>query len=279
MRHSFLFKILVLLIISVCVCPDSLAQIQQPRQKPDQIGGSGHQGPIKPPESSKGNKSKKRTSNKSMRGKKGKESDSKTGRDKPSEGVFVYYADVVKLNGWLVGVGEPLTRDQARQLDTYFKFSQQNAAGHWCFLEAFKKQGYINCDHVIHPYMYLYYGDGDWLDKLDSICKWEFVADSSGVTVAEERWLLADSSAVLNFHPIQISDREILGLYTDKSGDPICTYDDEVYEVTDIVRFVHVIRDEYGFDVTIDEFDADSILEKYKEPANELLKRFKSHDP
>ena len=287
MRHSFLFKILVLLIISVCVCPDSFSQIKMSeRNKPDQIGGTGHQTTPKPTPQAKPKPKQERKHARKPRGRKKsddkqKQRDSKPqiGSDKSSDGMFVYYADVVKLNGWLVGVGEPLTQEQARQLDSYFKLSRKNAAGNWCFVEAFDKRGNANDEHAIKPYFDDLVLDFWLLDDYESVSKWEFVADSLGGAVVEERWLLADSSAVLNFHPIQIDDREIIGLYTDQYGRPICAFDDEDYEMTDVVRFIHIFRDEYGFDVTIDEFGADSIPEKYQEAASYLLKKFDSHDP
>lgn len=286
MRHSTLFKFIVLLIICVCTCPGSHAQIMHERQKPDQIGGKGHTKPqqtTKPRQKqrssqSRGKKLRQKSSDKNGHKPKGRDSKPRIGGVKPSDGRFAYYANVVKLNGWLVGVGEPLTVEQVRAGESpYFKLSQMNAAGNWCFVEAFDYCGNASEYHGIEPYIYDF-DSPDLFDAFESVSKWEFIADPSGVVV-EERWLLADSSAVLSFHQIQIGDREILGLYTDKHGVPICTYDEEVDKMTDIVCLVHIIRDEYGFDVTIEEFGADSIPEKYKEAASRLLKKFDKKDP
>lgn len=286
MRHSILFRFIVLLIICVCACPDSQAQITNERQKPDQIGGKGHTKPQqttkpRPKPTPRQRPSKPRGKKSSDKDKpKWRDSKPRIGSDRTSDGMFVYYADVVKLNGWLVGVGEPLTVEQVRAGDSpYFKLSQMNAAGNWCLVESFDEHGHANDDHAIKPFFDAPVGDAEWIDDFEFVSKWEFIADSSGVAVVEERWLLADSSTVLSFHPIQIGEREILGLYTDKHGVPIYTYDEEVDDMTDIVCLVHIFRDEYGFDLTFDFFGADSIPEKYTEAASRLMKKFDKKDP
>lgn len=302
MKYSLLLKLLALLIISLGVCPDAYSQ--ERRQKNEQFGSFGS-GTITQSSSSKNKGQSHSASSKSSSSvdknagtsqapnqsepsrprnrpetkEDNNESRQITGEDKASKGT-AYYASVVKKNGWLVGVGKPLTQDQVRHLNCYFKLSQKNAAGNWRFVEAFDGYGDANSSHSIIPYLinplsdYDNGANADWKKKLKEVCKWEFVADASGKTVLEERSLLSDSSIVLVFHPIEIGEREILGSYTDRWGYPANLRVGTDGGTDNCASAVRVVRDQRGFDVLIETLDANGFPEINKDGSYQIQKEY-----
>lgn len=308
MKHSILFKLIVLLIISMCACPDSQAQVGSGgRHRSDQLGGrvresnpqlgssDKNKGKIQQSTPTRATSSADKNAGTTQATKTSasqispriqseakednNESRQTTGEDKVSRGT-AYYADVVKKNGWFVGVGKPLTQDQARHLNCYFKLSQKNAAGNWRFVEAFDGYGDATSGHSIIPYLINPRSDDDsganseWKEILKHVCKWEFVADASGKTVLEERFLTSDSSIVLVFHPIHVSDREILGSFTDRWGYPANLRVDADGGTTNCASMVRVERDQRGFDVLIETLDANGYPEINKDGAYKTQKEY-----
>lgn len=307
MRHSYLVKIIALLVISICVCPNTYSQ---GRDKINQFGNRGG-GTIT---QSSGSSNKGQSQSKSSKGssngdknagngqsvtpkstpkerpgiqqtqvaqKKNEPSAQQTtGEDKATRAKPTYYADVVKKNGWFVGVGKPLTQEQARHLDCYFKLSQKNAAGNWRFVEAFDGYGDATSGHNIIPYLVNPRSDddsganSDWKQKLQRVCKWEFVADASGKTVLEERFLASDSSVILVFHPIQVSDREIVGTFTDRWGYPAGLRVDADNGTDNCASVVRVVRDQRGFDVLIETLNANGFPAINKDGAYKTQKEY-----
>ena len=88
----------------------------------------------------------------------------------------------------------------------------------------------------------------EWIEPLQSVCKWAFHADASGKTVIQELAMDADSSIVFVFTPTKIADRQYMGSYTDKWGLPIYLRTDESGGHDNCASRVIITRDENGYD-------------------------------
>lgn len=176
--------------------------------------------------------------------------------DKP-----VYYANIVRRNGWFVGIGKPLTENQIRHLDTYYKLSRKNIAGNWTFVETFDSRNNPTSPDFNFCYLANLNStddsniNSDWLEPLQSVNKWAFVSDASGRAVIQELAMDADSSTVYIFTPTKIGEREYLGYYTDQWGFPICLVQNEYGSNENCASRVHITRDRRGYDVLIKYID------------------------
>lgn len=170
--------------------------------------------------------------------------------DKP-----VYYAQVTRKDGWLVGVGKPLSQEQASHLGIYYKLSRKNKAGHWTLVETFN--GYGNPTNPDFEFTYL------WRDQIKDVCKWAFMSDATGETVYQERAMNADSTTVYVFSPTKIGEREYLGSYTDPLGLPMNLLKKESGSPSRVL----ISRDKRGFDILIKYIDDNGALQKNEEGA------------
>lgn len=186
---------------------------------------------------------------------------------------FAYYAKIVKKNGWLIGVGKKLTKDEAGHLNCYYKLSKKNKAGNWTYIEAFDGYGNPTTYHNIGTYLANQYDDddrglnNDWREKLQSVCKWEMVADASGQEVVQERALDSKGDIVYIFSPIKVGEREYTGSFTDGWGMPIFMRTDSLGNDVGFANYVHITRDERGFEVLLSYTDRFGFPQKNKDGA------------
>ncbi len=166
-----------------------------------------------------------------------------------------YYANIVKKNGWWVGVGARLTDEQASHLSCYYKLSKNNSAGNWTYIEAFDGYGDPTTYHGLGTYLVNQFDDNDqgankeWKDKLLTICKWEFIGDITGQEVVQERGLDVDGNVVFIYTPVKVGDKEYTGSYMDSWGMPVFMRTDSLGNDAGYANFVHITRDERGFEV------------------------------
>ena len=166
-----------------------------------------------------------------------------------------YYANIVKKNGWWIGIGKRLSIKEASHLNCYYKLSKKNKAGNWTYIEAYDGYGEPTTYHSIGTYLVNQFDDedkganSDWKEKLQTVCKWEMVADASGNEVIQERALDADGDVVYIYSPVKVGDREYTGSFTDSWGMPIFMRTDSLGNDAGYANFVHITRDERGFEV------------------------------
>lgn len=174
---------------------------------------------------------------------------------------FVYINDsafflkIVKKNGWFVGIGEPISEVKAGYHNCYYKFSRKNNAGQWTLMETFDGYGNPTTNHNMGTYLVNPNDDDDtsanatWKSKLQSVCKWEFIGDNNGESVVQERGLDKDGNIVFIYSPVKVGENEYVGSYTDAWGMPIFQRTDSTGNDIGCANFVHVFRDERGFEV------------------------------
>ena len=184
-----------------------------------------------------------------------------------------YYAAIVKKHGWWIGIGKKLTKKKASHLSCYYKLSKKNKAGNWTYIEAFDGYGNPTTYHNIGTYLANQYDDEDkglnkdWREKLQSVCKWEIVADASGKEVVQERALDADGDVIYIYSPVKIGEREYTGSFTDSWGMPIFMRSDSLGNDAGYANFVHITQDERGFEVLCSFTDRFGYPQKNKDGA------------
>lgn len=184
-----------------------------------------------------------------------------------------FYANVVKKHGWFVGVGKKLTPKEASHLSCCYKFSQKNKAGNWTKMEAINGYGLPTTNHNIGSYLLNQYDDNDlsanqdWKEKLQTVCKWEFIADPSGKEVIQERALDQDDIIIYIYNPVKVGENEYTGSYTDGWGMPIFLRTDSLGNHAGYANFVHITRDEDGYEVLFAYTDIWGFPQKNKDGA------------
>lgn len=171
--------------------------------------------------------------------------------------AVAYYAKITKKNGWMVGVGKGLTYDEASHLSCYYKLSLKNYAGNWTRIEAYNGYGNLTTFHDIGTYLVNQFDDADsgvnqiWRERLLNVCKWEFIGDPSGQIVVQERALDFEDNVVYVYNPVKIGPNKYTGSYTDRWGMPIFMRTDSLGNDIGYANYVHIERDNRGFDVKL----------------------------
>lgn len=193
-----------------------------------------------------------------------------------------FYSKIVKKHGWWIGVGKKLTQKEASHLNCYYKLSKKNNAGNWTYIEAFDGYGKPTTYHNIGTYLANPYDEedkglngklqgptlkNDWRENLKSVCKWETIADASGKEVVQERALNANGDVVYIYKPVKVGEREYSGCFTDSWGMPIYMRTDSLGNDVGYANFVHITRDERGFEVLFSYTDRFGFPQKNKDGA------------
>ena len=192
----------------------------------------------------------------------------------------VYFARIVKKNGWFTGVGDSLSLDHAQHLSCYYKLSKKNKAGNWTFVEAFDGYGNPTTSHQIVSYLVNQFDDSDrganedWKDKMLTVCKWEFIGDASGQEVIQERALNAEKQVVYVYNPVKVGQHEYTGSYVDSWGMPIFMRTDSLGNDSGYANFIKITRDSRGFEVKFEFVDRYGIPQKNKDGAYMTLKEY-----
>lgn len=184
-----------------------------------------------------------------------------------------YYAKIVKKHGWWIGVGKKLTLKEASHLNYYFKLSKKNQAGNWTYIEAFDGYGNPTTYHNIGTYLANQYDDedkglnSDWRDKLQTVCKWKIYADASGKDVIQERALDSEGDVVYIYSPVKVGENEYTGSFIDSWGMPIFMRTDSTGNDAGFANFVHITRDDRGYEVQYSYIDRFGFTQKNKDGA------------
>lgn len=179
-----------------------------------------------------------------------------------------FYLYVAKQNGWFVGIGPALSKNEASHLNVVYRLSNKNRKGHWTKLEALDGYGNLTTDHGIDTYVALRNRndstiDKEWIEKLRKVCQWEFMPDGSGDHVVIERAYDKDKNLIFSYQPVFISDNEIIGSYTDSWGFPAKMKSKEKGEGA-ISVLVDILLDRLGNDSIIKLIDTNgNLLQNY----------------
>ena len=161
------------------------------------------------------------------------------------------YGIVVKKNGWFKGI-EPISKEEAscRPVHYVLKYHGQKdyKKNHPYAMEA--RDGYdkLTTNHRLQTYILDQEDETDTIanpemvEKLKTICKWEFIADASQDFLIQLRALDKNNKLVYSYNLNKTNEKnKVIGTYTDELGFPVLmrgsfnyylliTYDDRGFE-------------------------------------------------
>ena len=138
---------------------------------------------------------------------------------------YALYMNSVKQHGWMRGLGEPITEEQANHLYSYLRFSNKNKAGHWTKVENLNGYGKLE-NNSMGTYLVNPFDDNDgnidslWKEKLLSIVSWELVGDETGKNCIQENAYDKEGNLVYSYLPVKVSKDTYMGHYVDAWGIP-----------------------------------------------------------
>lgn len=173
----------------------------------------------------------------------------------------VFYLHVTKRNGWPEGVGKPLRKEELSHIPVYYVLSNKNSAGKWTFMRAFNAYGNLTTNHSWGTYLINQNNEFDtganaeWVDKLNTVCQWEYLGDSEGKEVIQERALDKDKNIIFCYNIAKVSENKkdgsiiYAGSYTDAFALPVFMRTDSLGDYRGQANFVQVKRDKRGYDI------------------------------
>ena len=160
-----------------------------------------------------------------------------------------HYSYLIKRNGWFEGLNE-LSIEQASHYDTHYVLKYKGRmARHPYAMEARNGYGRLTTNHGVAPYILNQFDETDagadsvMIEKLKTVCQWEFVPDMTKSFLLQERALDKNGNLIYSYNRSKTNHpQKVLGTYTDDFGFPIIlrdslyfylltTYDERGYEV------------------------------------------------
>ncbi len=172
----------------------------------------------------------------------------------------VFYLNVTNRNGWPEGIGRPLKREELSHIPVYYILSNKNEAGKWTFMRAYDAYGILTTNHSWRAYIvnpndeYDTGANADWVEKLKTVCQWEYIGDSEGKEVIQERALDKDRNVVFCYNIVKVKENKkdgssiYSGSYTDAFSLPIFMRTDSTGNYQGQANFVQVKRDKRGYE-------------------------------
>lgn len=134
------------------------------------------------------------------------------------------YTNVVNQYGFWKGIGRPLTKEQMRHVNTYYRLLRpvgSSASAPFTHMQIINSFGKLATNRSYGPHLANPFGNDDgisdlWRYKLETICQSEKISHD-GILVQENMYD-ADGNLVLQYFPISVSKNHIIGHYTDAYG-------------------------------------------------------------
>lgn len=172
----------------------------------------------------------------------------------------VFYLNVTKRNGWPEGIGKPLSKKELSHIPIYYVLSNKNKAGKWTFMRAFDAYGKLTTNHSWGTYIVNpndeedKWANAQWVDKLKTVCQWQFIGDTNDKDVIQERALDENKSIVFCYNIVKVSENKrdgssmYAGSYTDAFALPIFMRTDSTGNYKGQANFVQFKRDKRGYE-------------------------------
>ena len=171
------------------------------------------------------------------------------------------YLNVVRRNGWYVGVGKKLTQDQISNLNCYYKLSNRNSAGNWTLMQAYQGTGDFTIYHGINTYLIRTYDMEDsyvsreWKEKLQIVCQWVFIGSFDGKTCIQEQGLDEEGNVMYSMVMTPTDLNNYYCTYIDSWGRPVYMRTDENGNDICQANFVEITRDSIGYEILARYYD------------------------
>lgn len=169
----------------------------------------------------------------------------------------VYSHSTKRQHGWLAPLGN-LTKEQVKHRNRSYMFTGRNREGHWTKVETVNAFGrYVNSD--MSPYIVKLnagadsLGNSDWVERLNTSCIFELIADPTGRDIVQERAYDGDYNLLYAYSRIPIGNNQFIGSYKDAYGLPAEMRNDEGYSYGTLVL---ITEDRWGNDTKIEYIDS-----------------------
>jgi len=188
--------------------------------------------------------------------------------------LSVSYGNVVKKNGWYEGIN-PLSSSEKEYLPYHYILKYK---GRWSkrpyAMEARNGYDKLTTEHGIVTYLV---DPNDTTDsgvdknmrqKMQTVCKWEFVTNKDGDFVVQEKWLNAENVLVFVYNQSKIDNAEdVIGTYSDDFGFPMLLRDS-------IYFYIRSSYDEHGNEILSEFFDDEGMPMTNKDGAYQIKRLF-----
>ena len=169
--------------------------------------------------------------------------------------VEVHYGQVVKRYGWFEGL-ERISEDEASYRNCHFLLKYHGRwAKHPYVMEAKDGYGKLTTEHMMGAYILNQYdetdkgAESDMVEKLKTVCKWEFVCNQDGNFVVQERAINKDENVVFVYNRSATNDAKVvISTYTDEYGFPLLLRDSTYF-------FLRTSYDNHGFETLMEFYD------------------------
>lgn len=198
----------------------------------------------------------------------------------------VFYLNVTKCNGWPEGVGKPLKKEELSHIPVYYKLSNKNKHGKWTFMRAYDAYGNLTTNHSWGAYImnqndeYDTGANTEWMEKLKTVCQWEYIGDTDGQEVIQERALDKDRNVVFCYNIVKVKEDKndgsavYSGSYTDAFALPIFMRTDSIGDYKGQANFVQVKRDKRGYETLFAFTDETGHIRLNKDGAYQTSKEY-----
>lgn len=198
----------------------------------------------------------------------------------------VFYLNVTKRNGWPEGIGKPLKREELSHIPVYYVLSNKNDAGNWTFMRAYDAYGNLTTNHSWGAYImnpndeYDTGANAEWVEKLKTVCQWEYIGDSEGNEVIQERALDKDRNVIFCYNIVKVKENKndgstiYSGSYTDAFALPIFMRTDSTGNYQGQANFVQVKRDKRGYETLFAFTDETGHIRLNKDGAYQTSKEY-----
>ena len=177
------------------------------------------------------------------------------------------YAKLVKRYGRWEGYGKPISKDFASHTSCYYRLTYLDGGKYPARVEALDGYHQLTTSHDMGTYLVDQFSDTDkgadkeWVEKLKSVCQWDFVYNSKGEVVMERAYDLA-GDMVYSYYPVKVGDK-VAGTYTDNLGMPAKLRSDSIGGG----NVVYISYDENGFENLLEFMDENGYRRTNKDGA------------
>ena len=151
-----------------------------------------------------------------------------SGKDKQEKNISVqdtlYCSQTKKQHGWYAPM-DTITKEMASHITPSYRFTHKNKAGHWERMECLDGYGHFSTGNF-QPYLE-HAEDTDqnvnqgWLEKVNTTCIYEFIADLSGEELIQERGYDKDTNIIYTLSRVPTGEKQFIYSYKDGYGLPV----------------------------------------------------------
>ena len=177
------------------------------------------------------------------------------------------YAKLVKRYGRWEGYGKPISKDFASHTSYYYRLTYLDGGKYPARIEALDGYHQLSANHDMGTYLVNQFSETDkgadkeWVEKLKSVCQWDFVYNSKEEVVMERAYDW-NGNMVYSYYPVKVGDK-VAGTFTDNLGMPAKLRSDSIGGG----NVVYISYDENGFESLLEFMDENGYRRTNKDGA------------